>query len=361
MVKRLSTFFCELGPAYKVRMVECEVPGAITYHAALQKISLGNFKSRENILKQTVLFKALKYFKLITNSIWYLTTKKGGIIYVIDLPTLNLFLILKPVFFFKQNHIIYHQFEILDVEDFNMFNKLNFILFKRLKGGLDTFIAPEINRIAYFSETTGFDASSALMFPNTTNTAKPTSQESIKRNIITIGHVGIAGHNHYLKEFLEMLNKLEGANDFRVLFIGHLGKDAISLIQSYELPMIELEGDVAHEDLEKMYGEIDVGIILYRDLGVNYQFCAPNKLYEYWANGIPVIAHELDGLKGVFKYEEQGTLTNMDDPKRFQECMSGLLKDSQNFDRSALTSIFKSEFDISNYLKQFKSILPIHE
>ena len=40
----------------------------------------------------------------------------------------------------------------------------------------------------------------------------------------------------------------------------------------------------------------------------NYDFCAPNKLYEYWSYGIPVFAHKLNGLTKLFEKEEYGLL-----------------------------------------------------
>ena len=61
--------------------------------------------------------------------------------------------------------------------------------------------------------------------------------------------------------------------------------------------------------------ETDVGVVLYKDTGLNYRYCAPNKLYEYWSYGIPVIGDLLPGLISVFKNESLGTLVDMQNPQ----------------------------------------------
>lgn len=72
---------------------------------------------------------------------------------------------------------------------------------------------------------------------------------------------------------------------------------------------------VSHELLNEYYRRIDLGIILYKGIDLNYEFCAPNKLYEYWSYGIPVIASILGGLKLIFKNDFQGILLNFDNRK----------------------------------------------
>lgn len=70
-----------------------------------------------------------------------------------------------------------------------------------------------------------------------------------------------------------------------------------------------------HFELEKYCLGTDIGIVLYKDTAMNYRFCAPNKLYEYWSYGIPVIGDQLPGLISVFNQIDLGILVDMEMPE----------------------------------------------
>ncbi|MGD8238598.1 MAG: glycosyltransferase [Armatimonadota bacterium] len=57
----------------------------------------------------------------------------------------------------------------------------------------------------------------------------------------------------------------------------------------------------------------DVGMLLYRDVSLNYYFCAPNKLYEYAACGLPMIGPAWLGVSELFRRHGLGLTVIPDD------------------------------------------------
>lgn len=56
---------------------------------------------------------------------------------------------------------------------------------------------------------------------------------------------------------------------------------------------------VAESDLVKAAREADVGLIPYTPYGSCYRYCCPNKLSQYMAAGLPIIANKLDYVESV--------------------------------------------------------------
>ncbi|KQY35281.1 hypothetical protein ASD21_10835 [Caulobacter sp. Root1455] len=59
----------------------------------------------------------------------------------------------------------------------------------------------------------------------------------------------------------------------------------------------------------------DVGIIPYQPIDFNHKFCSPNKLYEFIAARLPVLANDLVYLRQVVEGEGFGLVRNLTDPK----------------------------------------------
>lgn len=54
---------------------------------------------------------------------------------------------------------------------------------------------------------------------------------------------------------------------------------------------------VPYEALPAWVGGADLGAVLYEDKGLNQHYCSPNKLYEFIAYGVPILASDLPELR----------------------------------------------------------------
>lgn len=101
---------------------------------------------------------------------------------------------------------------------------------------------------------------------------------------------------------LEVVAKQAGINQ-RVHFI-----DAV--------PQAELLGYTASADL---------GIIPYQDTCLNYRFCTPNKLFEFIAGSVPVVASDLPEIARMLYEQGNGLVGNTADPKALAALISEAL------------------------------------
>ncbi|HIA36301.1 MAG TPA: hypothetical protein EYM84_05355 [Flavobacteriales bacterium] len=358
LCKHITDHVCLLSDENSVDMVQCQVANTLEYHNKVRKISIGEFAGRTDVRLQSFQFKIAKYFKLIYQMIRFQIKNRSAICYTVDLPTLNIFLLIRSLFFFNRNYVIYHQFEILEPDAYTAYDRFNLALFKMMKKRLDLFICPEANRIEYFIEISGKATYRTYLFPNTTTPTHWVADTHISNDkTITIAHIGTAVGGHYTQQFLEVISDLDGIRDYKVQFIGYLPTEVKNLVQSYNLPHLELIDDLPHKKLQEYYGKIDIGIILYKDLGINYKYCAPNKLYEYWANGIYVIAHPLDGLVSIFADDKLGKLCDMDNEAEFKNAVLSAMEEWDNNTRVQIMAIFEEKYSIKRYFEGLSRIL----
>lgn len=252
--------------------------------------------------KQRLNTQRKKYSRLIRVLWESLGTNK--VIYTADHQVLFLFFLLCRLRK-KRCKLVYHQFEVLEPELLNSSNRFMWKYVLKNSRFIDLFICPEKNRMNYFIHEASFPESRSLLFANTCVTAfenkyakRPSFLNDLPPNFHVCAHIGNVGPNHFLDTFIEVV---ESNADQPVFFI-MLGRydDSITkklaCIKNKNFRVLEA---VSHDTLLQIYPFIDFGCILYKGVDRNFEFCAPNKLYEYLAYGIPVFAHSLKGLRDL--------------------------------------------------------------
>lgn len=68
------------------------------------------------------------------------------------------------------------------------------------------------------------------------------------------------------------------------------------------------------ERLRDLTASADVGLLLYRNLGRNNYYAAPNKLFEYLFAGLPVVSSAFPGLEAIVAGEGYGACADPADP-----------------------------------------------
>ena len=91
-----------------------------------------------------------------------------------------------------------------------------------------------------------------------------------------------------------------------------------------------ISGPVARRILLASMWEAQAGLIDYslaHDNSPNQQYCAPTKLYEYMANGLPILASNNDGLRHIVEGEEIGICVAQETTAAWGRSMTALLGD----------------------------------
>jgi glycosyltransferase involved in cell wall biosynthesis len=319
-------------------------------------LSLIKFKDYKALNSQSFFQKSRKYLWALAflSRILISKRKHKTIIYTIDWFILSLGLLLKNRFPIK---IIYHQIELFEPSRANKIDQFLFKYAGKKADRIDLIIMPEKNRLNYFKEVFPVNAKTrTLIMPNSNNNQTTLEHKAPSQGKTVIGHIGNVGMDHYIKGFLEAIKSLP-QDKFEIQFIGFLKEEVLDLIRSYELNNIKIIGQIPHKELDKYYRKIDIGVILYKDVSLNHRFCAPNKLYEYWSYGIPVVAHPLPGLTPLFDHKCLGRLIDMENTQRVVNAIHEIKESNNETSKLQLINYFKKNYHISQYLNQLEQML----
>lgn len=312
------------------------------------------YKSIAGYKRQSISQKTLRYLTLSKFLFKKMLRSKGdkAIIFVTDLYTLVMCILLK-----REHHkIVYLQYEIIEKEYLNRLDRFLFNIVKRSYKKVDLFVTPESNRTDLLKKVL-HQVSSDLFFtlPNTNNNKVELTEKKVtNRTIVT--HIGAVGLSHHIKSFLDAVSQLD-AQLYEVRFIGNLTNEVIELINSYDCGSIKIIGQLKHSELKQYYLDTDVGVILYKDVSLNHRFCAPNKLYEYWSHGIPVIGDKLPGLTSVFNEPFLGKLIAMEKPEEIMYALEELKNQKGN--KQIILDYFNSQLKLDCYLDALDQKLSI--
>ncbi len=120
----------------------------------------------------------------------------------------------------------------------------------------------------------------------------------------------IAGKGPLLKELQQRAEQLMAEK--RVIFTGRLSFDELRSLTKLAM----------------------LGLSLEQDLGLNYRFALPNKLFDYWHAGIPAIVSDLPEMKAFMEKTQAGkTVSESIDAKNLAKQINRLLDDADTYDK----------------------------
>ncbi|WP_281613893.1 glycosyltransferase [Flammeovirga sp. SubArs3] len=284
-----------------------------------------NFEDYNAFRKQTTLIKFYKYLYIIFKFIFSSFQNDKHIYYTPDFQILSVLFFMSELGFSRKSKFVYHQFEVIEEKKLDYVSILLLKYFKKKVKKTDLFIFPEKNRKCLFYKKMLLTEAPFYILPNTCDVKEMKQNKAlvlndIPQDVTIVAHVGrLGGGNDYLPEFLIAIKKMFELNEnFHFLFIGNSTKEIEEFLLNYKGKNVTVTGFINHSELDAYYRRIDIGLVLYKNTSENFEYCAPNKLYEFWSYGIPVLGHQLTGLVDVYKDKENlGELIKMDDNIQF--------------------------------------------
>jgi glycosyltransferase involved in cell wall biosynthesis len=116
---------------------------------------------------------------------------------------------------------------------------------------------------------------------------------------------------------------------------------------------------VPQDELLLWTASADVGVIPYRNVGLNNYYSLPNKLFEYIAAGIPVVASDFPELRRVIEEFKVGCTFNPDDPKDIARAINWILEDEQRL--VELKANARKAAAVLNWDNEEKKLLAIYK
>jgi glycosyltransferase involved in cell wall biosynthesis len=115
-----------------------------------------------------------------------------------------------------------------------------------------------------------------------------------------------------------MIDGMEYLSDYKLILIGDgdIRNDLKKRVVEKNLQnQIEFIGKVHPKVLKKVTPFASIGISLEEDLGLNYRFAMPNKIFDYIQAGIPVLISDLPEMKIIVENFEVGEVVKSRNPK----------------------------------------------
>lgn len=106
-----------------------------------------------------------------------------------------------------------------------------------------------------------------------------------------------------------------------------------------------------------------MGVSLVQDTCLNHRFALPNKLFDYLAAGVPVLASDLPEIRSIVEGYNVGKTVDQRNPDKIADALSQMIHAEadrktwiQNADR--LCETFNWESASQRFIKTFRQILP---
>ncbi len=91
-------------------------------------------------------------------------------------------------------------------------------------------------------------------------------------------------------------------------------------------------GPVPFDEVSTYAMSADIGLILHKNVGLNYYYVSPNKLFEYMAAGLPVVGSNFPDLKRFIEGYEFGVTCNPDSPQEIAKAVRYILADNGRYE-----------------------------
>ena len=157
-----------------------------------------------------------------------------------------------------------------------------------------------------------------------------------------------------IQYFIDGFKKIDDPN-LALIFMGF--GELVGMIESQEDERIFYVPAVSQEDLYSYTASADCGVALIEDSCLSYRYCLPNKIFEYFMAGLPVIASDLPEMRKVINEYDVGALCSLGDPSAIEEAIQAV----RCFDNASLDINLKKLNKKFNWQNQEKILRTVYE
>jgi len=94
---------------------------------------------------------------------------------------------------------------------------------------------------------------------------------------------------------------------------------------------VKFTGKLLPDELIKLTHQADLGLSLEEDLGLNYRYCLPNKVFDYIHAGIPVLVSKLPLLEELLNQYKIGECLNTRNPKSLAAAIEKMIVNKSDY------------------------------
>jgi glycosyltransferase involved in cell wall biosynthesis len=188
----------------------------------------------------------------------------------------------------------------------------------------DLIMHAETNRIEYFKKHHDpTDRPQFLLENFPFFTPKRNLSEAPPVPPIRVLYVGMLGFDRYTRELIDIFREL--APDFSLDLVGpmepKLRAEIDRVFRDNPAANVKFLPAIPYGGMSDLISNYHVGIALYKNNNINNYYCAPNKVYDYLMNGVPVVANDYPGLMKVLEGGKVGACVAEVDLKNFRSAL----------------------------------------
>ncbi|MBN2310507.1 MAG: glycosyltransferase [Candidatus Hydrogenedentes bacterium] len=215
---------------------------------------------------------------------------------------------------------------------------------RRLIGKADLICTCEPNRSRVLQERYGLDATPMSVLNVPPRQEPPARRDKIRRYLNEHGLPGADAKVIYYHgwvspgrcadRFVEALQWIE--RDAILFLVGPIEDDFKGrLLEQARAQGVDgrvvIRGMVPTAELLEYAASAHVGLQVQRNEGLNNYYCAPNKLFQYMAMGVPVIASNFPGMIDVVEGNQVGVCVDPDDSRQIADAANRILADDEQW------------------------------
>ncbi|MBV5311908.1 MAG: glycosyltransferase [Prolixibacteraceae bacterium] len=189
--------------------------------------------------------------------------------------------------------------------------------------------------------------------PVCSQTKKPDVDEKTEDQPKIILYQGALNLGRGIEAAIRAMSYLEGT-ELWLAGDGDITKQLAQMVVELKLEdKVKFLGRLPIDRLHKTTRKADLGISLEEDLGLNYRFALPNKLFDYIQASVPVLVSNLPEMKRVVEHYQIGIIAETHQRRELAELMKVALFDlekrlvwKQNLMKAATELCWENEEEI---------------
>ena len=142
---------------------------------------------------------------------------------------------------------------------------------------------------------------------------------------------GVLNKGRGLEMMIEAMRYLDNYM-LKIIGVGDIEKDLRKLVNYYGLAArVEFIGRIPYNELWPYTHTADLGFSLEEDMGMNYRFALPNKLFDYIQARLPVLVSDLPEMKKIIDKYDIGEIVVNREPKLIAEQVKRMMEDEKSY------------------------------
>jgi len=162
----------------------------------------------------------------------------------------------------------------------------------------DIIIQAEENRLEYFKKLHNIPDEKMVLIQNFPLKEETDFELKNPEKFINIIYLGVImpgrGYIKLIKAFSQMNDKI------KLDIVGFGGKRFVNEvkkeIREHNIKNVQLLPPVPRNEISLLLKNYHIGLFFYENINLNNYYCAPNKFYDYFHNGLAVISYRYPGL-----------------------------------------------------------------